>query len=154
MQFEYSKGRLDSALFNCSLFSIKVLITIVYLFAGIHKINPYFHDGLLLGDILSEGILRRVLSDEILYLIAPFFAKGSMIMELSVPILIWTRYRTIGVIIAILTHFGISFFGGKGILFNLYLPAVFVLFYDFSSISWNINSKRVIKKNERLQNTH
>ena len=41
LSFQYYKRSIDSIIFQYSLFSMKLLLTIVYLFSGIHKINPF-----------------------------------------------------------------------------------------------------------------
>tara|TARA_X000000368_G_C23029164_1_gene711639 strand:+ start:657 stop:1640 length:984 start_codon:yes stop_codon:yes gene_type:complete len=143
MQYEYNRNRNNSLLFNYSLLSIKVLISIVYFSAGIYKINPYFHDGLLIADIFNRTWVSFLLSSNSISFISPLLSKATILIELCVPILIWTKFRNFAVIIAILMHFGISI-AGKGILFNLYLPSVFILFYSFSFYTLNINNRKII----------
>jgi hypothetical protein len=117
-------------------FALKILCTLVYFFAGIHKLNPYFYSGNLIESILTPGILGKFtfLGDNFIATISQPLAIFTIIGELSIPILLWTKYKRAGVILGFLLHFGISFFGNRGILFNLYLPTLTILFFTYKSV--------------------
>ena len=70
-----------------------------------------------------------------------FFSFFTIFVELFLPIIIWTKYRFWGSALAIFLHLSISFLGYRGIMFNLYLPSLMILFYNFSS------SKVLVSKN-------
>ena len=133
---------------------MKLLLTIVYLFSGIHKINPFFHSGFLIDDILSEGLLRiNILNDLIsmqnIEFLSRIFSFLTIFVELFLPIIIWTKYRFWGSVLAIFLHLSISFLGYRGIMFNLYLPSLMILFYNFSPSKVLVNknwTKLLIKK--------
>ena len=146
LSYQYYKRSIDSIIFKYSLFSMKLLLMIVYLFSGIHKINPFFHSGFLINDILNEGLLRiNILNDLISTQNIEFFSRifsfFTIFVELFIPIIIWTKYRFWGSALAIFLHLSISFLGYRGIMFNLYLPSLMILFYNFSS------SKVLVSKN-------
>ena len=146
LSFQYYKKSIDSVIFQYSLFSMKLLLTIVYLFSGIHKINPFFHSGFLINDILSEGLLRinllnDLISTQSIELLSRFFSFFTIFVELFIPIIIWTKYRFWGSVLSIFLHLSISFLGYRGIMFNLYLPSLMILFYNFSP------SKVLVNKN-------
>ena len=118
---------------NKFIFSLKLLCSIVYFFAGFHKINDYFHTGILLDSILENGPLKLFFSQ-----IPDSISKGisyfTVFVEFLFPVLIWTKWKRLAIILAILLHFGIAFFGIRGMLFNLYLPAFWVLFFSFDTV--------------------
>ncbi len=146
LSYQYYKRSIDSIIFKYSLFSMKLLLMIVYLFSGIHKINPFFHSGFLINDILSEGLLRinllnDLISTQNIEFLSRIFSFFTIFVELFIPIIIWTKYRFWGSALAIFLHLSISFLGYRGIMFNLYLPSLMILFYNFSS------SKVLVSKN-------
>ena len=154
LSFQYYKRSIDSIIFQYSPFSMKLLLTIVYLFSGIHKINPFFNSGFLIDDILSEGLLRiNILNDLIsmqnIEFLSRIFSFLTIFVELFLPIIIWTKYRFWGSALAIFLQLSISFLGYRGIMFNLYLPSLMILFYNFSPSKVLVNknwTKLLIKK--------
>tara|TARA_B110001452_G_scaffold264824_1_gene268459 strand:- start:1124 stop:2083 length:960 start_codon:yes stop_codon:yes gene_type:complete len=115
------------------IFLLKLLCSIVYFFAGVHKINDYFHTGILLDDMLESGNLRFFFSQ-----IPNSISKGvsyvTLFVELLFPVLIWTKWKRLAIILAILVHSGIAFFAMRGMLFNLYLPTLWILFFSFNTV--------------------
>ena len=68
--------------------------------------------GVLISTLLRKGIVLRhftaihgMIDD-----ISPMLSWFTLAVEASVPIIIWTRWRTFGITLACLMHFGISFF--------------------------------------------
>lgn len=133
MNREYFKSIANSNIFNHSMLAMKVLLTIVYFFAGFHKLNSDFTSGLLIESILTDTVLYDVVSKNFIKSSSVFLSYSTIIIELLVPILIWTRFKSFIVSIAIFFHVGISL-TGKGILFNSYLPLIFVLFFNFNPV--------------------
>ena len=116
------------------IFAMKVLCSLVYFFAGLHKWNEFFHSGILLKDMLQTGILRFVLPD-VPISIAKALAYFTLFIEFSFPILIWTKWKRFAVCTAVLLHFGVAIFGERGMLFNMYLPCMWILFFSFSKVN-------------------
>lgn len=128
------------------VFALKVLCSLVYFFAGFHKMNPFFHSGILLEDILMNGPLRHFVKD-IPFWIPKTISYYTLIVELSFPILIWTKWRKAGVILAVFLHFGIAIFGLRGMLFNLYLPCLWLLFFNFNKVDLiDIRLRKILPK--------
>ncbi len=115
------------------IFAMKILCSLVYFFAGLHKLNEFFHSGILLKDMLQTGILRFVIDDIPLWA-AKALSYFTLFIEFLFPILIWTKWKRIAVCVAVLLHFGIAIFGERGMLFNMYLPCMWIFFFSFSKV--------------------
>lgn len=115
------------------IFAMKVLCSLVYFFAGFHKLNEFFHSGILLKDMLQTGILRFVI-DDIPNWAAKALSYFTLFIEFFFPILIWTKWKRFAVCVAALLHFGIAIFGERGMLFNMYLPCMWIFFFSFTPV--------------------
>ncbi len=115
------------------IFALKVLCSLAYFFAGFHKLNEFFHSGILLQDMLGTGILRFVVDDVPIWA-AKALSYFTLFVEFSFPLLIWTKWKRLAVSIAVLLHFGIAILGERGMLFNMYLPCMWFFFFSFSKI--------------------
>lgn len=131
-KYAYLKEQLKN--YKIYIFLLKFLCASVYFFAAFHKFNSSFHSGLLLNDILIHGPLGKF-TTEIPISISKFIAVFTFILELLFPFFIWTKYKKSAVIAAIFLHVGIVIFGMRGLLFNLYLPALWILFFNYAKIS-------------------
>jgi len=133
------------------IFAIKVLCSLVYLFAGIHKLNEFFDSGNLLKDMLSTGILRFFLDDVPLGL-AKALGYFTLLIEMLFPVLIWTKWKRGAVSAAVLLHFGIAIFGERGMLFNMYLPCMWLFFFTFSQKDYvEYRIKKILLKMDIFQ---
>lgn len=112
---------------NHIIFLLKILCSAVYFFAGLHKILNSFDSGNLLQTMLGEGNLRYIISPIPLWL-ARIGSYFTLAIELLFPLFIWTRWKKNVMYIAMLLHLGITFFAMRGMLFNLYLPVLWILF--------------------------
>ncbi|MCT4624918.1 MAG: HTTM domain-containing protein [Schleiferiaceae bacterium] len=145
INYAYTSSKPQPYLLKSSIFMLKIVVSLVYFLAGITKLNPYFFSGLLLTDMLATGPLGFLFSAEQLSVLSSPLLILTTVLELLVPFLIWSRYKTFAVVAAVLMHFGISIIGERGILFNLYLPITFILLYSYAPFKWNTSKKWLYK---------
>ena len=129
------------------LFTLKALIVVVYLIAGINKINPYW-----LFDLQPmKHILSQIGINEKSFLIYVFSYFGLFFDLLIGPMLLIKRTRYIAIALAILFHL-INFFififaNGEIGFFPFVMIATLILFVDSEKLeSYNL------KTNARLLN--
>jgi hypothetical protein len=136
---------------------IQVQICISYLYAGLHKLNPSFLGGHVLADNLPDsapdelrdwGLLRANEMDAVeAWLSEPTnlmpFAIGSAVLELGLPILLWTRYRAWAYAAACSFHLGIGLTMNIW-AFSMAMIAADLLFFDADSLrAWV--ARRILK---------
>jgi hypothetical protein len=118
--------------------AFKGLLTIVMFFSFFYKLNNDFHSGLLIKNLISNNSLLEHFVDfkgsEFIDKISPIIARTTIIIEGLIPLLLWTRYKYIGAAIGCLLHFGICFSSGAGIMFNLYVPLLYLFFIPLKEV--------------------
>lgn len=146
MKYYYLKNNIKAK--KSFVFAMKILCSLVYFFAGFHKINDFFHSGILLEGILENGPLKFFVS-EIPIWISRTISYVTLVIELSFPFLIWTKWKKPAVFLAVFLHVGIAIFGVRGLLFNMYLPCLWIFFFSFSQISVaEIRFKEFLRKTD------
>ncbi len=133
---------------------ILVVVSLVYLFAGLHKLNDTFLSGELLarqfearltrGDLAST--LERVLSPERIESLVAFashpphvapLAVGSAALELILPFALWIpRFRPVAVAAGVCFHVGIGMTMGIW-NFSIAMLGTYLLFAD----PWRLESR-------------
>jgi len=118
--------------------AFKGLLTTAMFFSFFYKLNSDFHSGLLIKNLISNNSLFEHFVDlkgnELIDEISPIIAKTTIVIEGLTPILLWTRYKYLGAAIGCLLHFGICFTSGAGIMFNLYLPLLYLFFIPLKEV--------------------
>lgn len=97
-----------SAIPQWALFSILLLVGIVYTYSGIAKVKPEWFSGALMNIYLTEAeakfppLLRAFFTSRTFVLLSSY---GTVFFEvLAIPLLFWRRIRVFGVIIYIMFH--------------------------------------------------
>lgn len=114
-----------------SMFSTRVLIALVYLFAAVNKISPEYLSGEVCEFVLGHTPLGRAIA-ALVPDAGRAVAISSMIVEFAVPIMLLLpsrNSRATGMIVGSLFHLGILLTANVGHLFNLYIPATYILFW-------------------------
>ena len=125
------------------ILAFKCLFTLVMFFSFLYKLNDDFHNGLLINKMISNNSLFAHFVDlknnKLINQFSPFLAKTTVILEGSIPILLWTKFRYFGAALGCLLHFGICFASGAGIMFNLYLPLLYLFFIPIKRVELQSN---------------
>jgi hypothetical protein len=113
------------------VFSTRVLIAMVYLFAAANKISPEYLSGEVCEFVLGHTPLGRTIA-AIVPNAGRAVAISSMVVEFAIPIMLLVpsrNARAAGMIVGSLFHLGILLTANVGHLFNLYIPAAYVLYW-------------------------
>lgn len=125
--------------YNRLIIAFRSLVVIVLLFSCFHKLNPDFHKGLLINKLIEGNSLFKHFIDlngnKLLQSLSPTFAKMAILGEFIVPVLLCTRYKYWGAAIGVCLNFGICFFSGAGLMFNIYLPLLYLFFIPLQKIT-------------------
>jgi len=129
------------------LFSLQILIIIVYIISGVNKINPYW----LLDLQPMTHILEQIGVSEGSFLIPVFTYLGLFFDLLIGPLLLLKRTRLVAIIVAILFHL-MNFFifilaNGEIGFFPFVMIATLILFIDSNKLE-----SYKLKPNARLLN--
>lgn len=138
--------------FDATVFCLKFCTTFVYLVAGLYKLTNVGRFSFLIEDLVSRRLhsfLKYVpigsgveeMAHRFLASNSMFLALGAVLFELGVPLLIWTRYKGVAVMLAAIGHSGIVLMTGQGGQFNFMLPAGLVLFFSFEGSALRIPAR-------------
>lgn len=150
--FIYNKEG-DKILTSYAMYAIQATIVILYFSAGINKFNEEFLSGYVIANILETSLIwnellgEHIHNENMMLILGQFACYFSFIVELLFPILIlFKRTRNFAVILGLLLHLGIDT-TGRGMLFNLYIPAMYLLWFTALKFPEIIINKDGIKFN-------
>ncbi len=132
--FIFNKEK-NKSLILFAILGIQITILILYFAAGINKFDEEFLSGYVITNILQTSFIwgkilsSNVNNENLMLMIGQFACYFSFAVELLFPVLIiFKKTRSIAVLLGIMLHLGIET-TGRGMLFNLYIPAMYLLWY-------------------------
>jgi len=108
---------------DCAVFGFKALLSLVYLFAAINKLDADFLSGIVLERLLMWSPLSQNAA------LMSALAWGSLAAEAFLAVALWIpKLRRVAFLVGLGLHLGIPLLSQAGLLFHLYFLTGYLLF--------------------------